>query len=264
MEQQTNYDFPFSNTLDSNSNPPLNLVMCRIIPNSQLGPEKTNNFELGYRQGMGPLTLDLTLYRMKISDQITQVVTGIQNQTIQIPTGLPSPYPAYVPETVPIYINQFQNRGNATNTGIEAALTWAVQKNWTAGLNGRYLHYTQDDSSNGAAALHGEFSYAPKHTVTAWTRFSHGPWSGYLDVQHVGATQVEALMATGINAIEDRPAYFQGDVQGQFEIVKGLKLGVYARNAARPFTAQGASGPERPPVYQFQRRELGASLTYRF
>jgi len=261
MEQRVDYSFPYTNDLDPNAQLPLYLVMSRISPNPNLGPEKTVNLEWGYRQSIGPVTLDLTAYWMKIRNQISQVHTATLTQTILIPTG---GIPPFIPEQVPIYVNQFQNRGDATNKGLELALTWAIQNEWSAGFNGRYLNYEQDDPANGPAILKGTFSYAPKHLLTLWTRFASGPWSAYLDVQHVGSTYAEALTATSITYYEKRPAYVQLDAQVQREFVRGLSAGIYARNAARPYTLQGTSGPDRPPLYQTQRRELGAIVSYRF
>ncbi len=268
-ETKVDYTFPSANSA-LGGQAPTYLVASQILPNELLKPEKSTNYELGYRQSIGALTLDLTLYQMKISDQITSVSMGTRIQVIQVPLPSP-PYPAgtTVPENVPIFMTQFQNKGSATNKGAELALTWAVQKDWKVGLNGRYLQYTQDERATtlplGAPAwVADEFSYAPKSTVTAWTRFSRGGFSGYFDVQHIGAAHVEALTASAFTFYNERPAYLQCDVQLGYEVVKGLSVGLYARNAAREYTLQGGAGPDRPFIYQVQRRELGGTLSYRF
>lgn len=260
-ETKVDYTFPSANQALGGQSP-LYLVASNILPNQELNPEKSTNFELGYRQSVGPVTLDLTLYQMKISDQITAVSMGQRIQVIHVPV---SPT-VILAENVPIFMQQFQNKGSATNKGVELALTWAVQKDWTIGVNGRYLDYTQDELSNASspAAWKGEFSYAPKNTLTAWTRFAKGGFSGYFDVQHIGSAHVEALTASAVTFFDERPAYIQCDVQLGYEVVKGLTLGVYARNAAREFTLQGGAGPDRPFIYQVQRRELGGTLAYRF
>jgi|GEM_PF-1799471 len=265
-ETKVDYTFPSANSA-LGGQAPAYLVASQILPNDLLKPEKSTNYELGYRQSIGAVTVDLTLYQMKISDQITSASMGTRIQTIHVP--LPPPYPPLVPEDVPVFMTQFQNKGSATNKGAELTLTWAVQKDWKAGLNGRYLTYTQDDKATalppGAPAwVADEFSYAPKSTVTAWTRFSRGGFSGYFDVQHIGSAHVEALTASAFTFYNERPAYVQCDIQLGYEVVKGLNLGIYARNAAREYTLQGGTGPDRPFIFQVQRRELGGTLSYRF
>jgi outer membrane receptor protein involved in Fe transport len=221
------------------------LTVFTIVPNESLKPEKTECLELGFRQLIGPVTLDLTLYSMAIKNQITQTIVQV------------SP-------SIPQITAQYQNRGDASNKGLELALTWAVQKGWNLGLNGRYLTYEQDHATNGPAALNGEFSYAPKHVVTLWTRFAKGPWSGYADVQHVAAAHVEALTPVGTNLFDERPARIQFDAQLAYEVIKGLGIGAYVRNGAREYTPMGTSGPDRPTNYQPVRREMGATASYRF
>jgi outer membrane receptor protein involved in Fe transport len=260
-ETKVDYTFPSANA-QLGGVPPLYLVASRILPNDQLKPEKSTNFEIGYRQSFGAATLDLTVYQMKVSDQITSVFTGTTAQVIQVPVSAT----VVIPEKVPIFTTQFQSKGSATNKGAEVAVTWMVQKDWKVGVNGRYLTYTQDDLGNatGPASWNGEFSYAPKHLLTAWTRYSHGPFSGYFDIQHIGSAHVESLTASGVTLYDERPAYLQTDLQVGYEFIKGATFALYARNAAREFTLQGGAGPDRPFIYQVQRRELGATLSYRF
>lgn len=247
-EQKVNYFYAYQ------TESPSNTLATHIIPNELLKPEKSDNIELGYRQSIGAVTVDLTLYQMKIKDQITQSYFT----TLYLLPG---------PNSVPESNYQYQNKGRATNKGAELALTWAVQKGWKVGLNGRALKYTQDDltiKTGKPDSWKGEFSYAPKNVVTAWTRFNKGGFSGYLDVQRVSDTHVEALTATSKPAYDERPAYVQCDVQLGYEFVKGVSLSLYGRNAAREFTFQGATGPDRPSLYQVQRREMGAVLSFHF
>jgi outer membrane receptor protein involved in Fe transport len=258
-EQRIDYFYPYA-SVDYPAHSPYPYLATNILPNELLKPEKTESIEMGYRQSIGAVTLDMTLYQMKIKEQITSVHVLNRMLTLTIPTVPPTVVP--VPNTV----YQFQNRGSSTNTGGELAMTWVVQKNWKIGANGRFMEFTQDDLNIATwpTSWNGELSYAPKTVLTAWTRFTLGGFSGYVDVQHFGAAHAEGLRATGQPGFDERPAYLQGDVQFGYELIKGMNLGLYARNAAREYTLQGSTGPVRPPVYQVQRREVGVMFAYHF
>ncbi len=243
-EERVNYVFP---SIPDPVNHPYDVAVSTISPNPNLDPEKTAMFELGYRQSIGPATVDLTVYRLTLRGQISQV--NLQTSVLPGMTEAAA---------------QFQNVGDATNKGAELALTYALEKNWKIGLSGRYLDYSRNDPGTGPSQLGSSFSYAPKTLLTAWTRFARGAFSGYLDLQRVDSCDVEALSANGVTQFGSRPSHLQADAQFNYEFFPGFTGGVYARNAAREFTPQGATGPDRPTYFQSARRELGVTLGYRF
>lgn len=230
-------------------------AVYQTLPNPELKPEKTTNWELGYRQQLGMVTLDATLYQMKIKDIINNAITAITN------LGLPAPYDKLSRTDV-----TYQNIGSATNTGLELAATFSLKKGWTAGLNFAYLDYTKDDNKDVSATnpLGDKFSYAPKTKANAWTRLAMGKWSAYLGLQYVDNVDIQAIQAYGASLYDQRDAYLQ--IQGNvgYEVWPGLSLNCYVRNGAREYTPQGAAGPERPVFYLPMRREVGGTLSYRF
>lgn len=243
----------------SNGAPPNIPLFFAIQPNSELKPEKTTNLELGYRQAIGPVALDLTLYEMKFSQLISQKDRApfLQTGRIMVPL-VPITYPASY-----VFPTRFENLGDATNRGVEVAATWVITKGWTAGFNGAWLNYRKDNPLPNDP-LGAEFAYAVNHKQNLWLRFHAGKFTGAVAVQNVGATTAEALSANSSPRFEARPAYTQWHLNLGWEFLPGLSLSGYARNGAKDFTLQGASGPDRQTVFQAMRREIGATLWYRF
>ena len=244
MESRVNFSNPTGTALPA-PYPPLPIVF-QIRPNLGLKAEKTTNLEVGLRQAFGSVTLDLTLFAMKFSQLMTQVTLPVE------------PHPTYA--TVP---TQWQNGGSATNNGVEAALTWTVSRSLSLGLNATSIAYTKDDPAP-TDPMGKDFAYAPRQHANAWARFQQGAFSGYLGLQHVGACKAEALQTLGSPLYEDRAAFTQVHANLAVELFAGFQVGAYVRNGAREFTLQGASGPDRPANFQAARREMGASVSYRF
>jgi len=200
---------------------------------------------VGYRHQFGPITLDATLYRLAVKDMIEQVTVGITPQ----------------PPLPPRVDTQFTNTGKATNTGLELALTWQVTRTWTTGFNAAYVDFQRDEP---LPPLGKDFAYTVPFKANLWTRFHQGAWTGYLSLQHVGSTDVEALQVYGAPLFDRRDAFLQVNGRLGYEVLNGLTLAIYAQNAAREHTLQGATGPDRPIYYYAARREAGLSLEYRF
>jgi len=226
--------------------------VVRILPNPELKAEKTSNFEVGYRQILGALTLDATAYQMKFSNLIT-------SETVGIFTYPSPPYPAGLRRVD----SQFQNTGDATNTGLELAATWHLQKGWTLGGNLGYVDFKKDNPKP-TDPLGSKFAYTSGLKVNAWTRLTYGGWFGYVGLQYTGATDVEALQIYGQPLYDKRDAILQYHLNLGYEFLKGLSGSLYVRNGAKEFTEQGATGPDRPTYYLAARREIGATATYRF
>lgn len=224
----------------------------RILPNSDLKPEKTANFEVGYRHIIGSITLDATVYRMKFSDLITQETSAI----------FIYPSPPFPPNFARVD-TKFQNTGDATNQGLELAVSWLIQKGWSAGMNLGYVDFKKD-SPKPTDPLKEKFAYTSGTKANAWTRLALGNWFGSLGLQYTGATDVQALQVYGNPLFDKRDAIFQFQLNAGYEFLKGLSVSAYIRNGAKEFTEQGATGPDRPTYYLAARREIGATLAYRF
>ena len=225
-------------------------VLYQFIPDPNLKPEKTLDYELGYRDRLGAVSLDLTLYRMTLKNLIYQAT---------LPTTVNADYTAVV------LLNQFRNGGNATNQGFEATVNWLVATGWNLGANGTLLNFTREtaDPTNPLDGGKG-FSYAPKFTGNLFTKFRQGRWSGSLAEQYVGATDVEALQVEGSPYYATRAAYFQTQGNVGCEVTPGLIVTLYVRNANRPFQPQGSTGVDRPDNYYSARREAGAMVRFLF
>ncbi|HLO68344.1 MAG TPA: TonB-dependent receptor [Holophaga sp.] len=225
-------------------------LLYTVQPNPGIRPEKTVNFELGYRDSFGPVSLDLTLFRMNLRSLIYQAALPPSVDLVHGVVFLP---------------NQYRNGGDATDTGVEATLNWLVASGWNLGLNATWLDYTRDaaDPLNPLDGGKG-FSYAPKLKANAYARFRQGRWSGSLAVQYVGATDVEALRTAGAPAYDRREAFLQSHVNVGWEFRPGLVVSAFARNANRPFQPQGTTGVDRPDTYYTARREAGLAVRFSF
>lgn len=243
----------------TNPLPPNIPVYFQILPNSGLEPEQTKNFEVGYRHAFGPITVDLTAYRMKLTETINQVTLPPTVEAGSFtPPMVPFTYGARM--LVP---TQFQNAGDATNEGLEVAVTWTIRRGWTAGANMALLDYTKDDVATGDP-MGRHFAYTVRRKGNAWIRLTEGRFTFFGAVQAVGGTTAEALSASGTPYFEPRDRYIQFHATAAYDLGRGFSLGAYTRNGAKEFTLQGATGPERQTPYQAMRRETGITASYRF
>lgn len=253
----------------NNPLPPNIPVYSQLLPNAALKPEKTTNIELGYRQAFGPLTVDLTVYQMKFSQLITQVALA---PVVQPGVTVPPLPPPFTGTSYAARLNLpkiFQNAGDATNTGAELAITWVIQKGWSAGANMTLLSFTKDqfpvyDSTQHPFVSSDEFAYTVRKKGNLWLRVQEGKFTGFLAVQAVGGTMAEALSVSAAPTFEPRDRFIQWHANAAYEVWPGLSLGAYVRNGAKEFTLQGATSPERQTPYQAMRREIGGTLSYRF
>lgn len=239
MEQRVN----FASRYPAGSLP----TLFSILPNPDLKPEKTSNFEIGYRQMIGGVTLDLTVYQMKITNLISPEITAVTPQ---------APYPDRVD-------TKYANKMDATNRGAELTATYMPVKGWTVGFNLGYVDFKKDNPMAGDPT--GEaFAYTPELKANLWTKFQRNRFHFYVALQHVGKTDVEALQVYGAPLFDTRDAYFQYHAKAGYEVLDGLTLSAFVRNGAREFTPQGATGVDRPVYYYAMRREYGGSVAFRF
>ena len=224
--------------------PPGSVGVFRIVPNTALQPEKVSSFEVGYRQLFGTVSVDVTAFQMAFTKLIAQVQQS-QNTVIGVPVQL-------------VVTNQYVNTGDATDKGLELALTWHASTKWTTGLNGTWLRHTLDATDTTP-------SYSPSFKANLWTRLTAGAVTAYVAFQHVGETDMEVLGISGTGSpLVRRDALNQLHVNLAWELTKGLSLSAYSRNALKEFTDQGGGGPSRIDTLMASRRETGLTLAYRF
>lgn len=278
-ESRANYRFFRGFFFDAKSNPanpvfldsaidpsvaaPPNLpVYTLVVENPGIKPEKTTNFEVGLRQSLGAFSFDLTIYRMLFTELVIQATPQNLNP-IEVgrinPPGTPFTYPAAY-----VLTNRYWNAGEATNQGLEMAITWATHKNWTSGLNATWLDYQKKQVLPDDPMQSKDFAYAVDFKSNAWVRFRQDSWSGYASLQYVGDTTAEALSADNLPYFEHRDAFFQFNANLDYAWNPHFSTGLYVRNGARNMTPQGASCMDRGSAWVGMRREYGFSVAYQF
>ncbi len=120
----------------------------KALPNPDLDPERSVNYEVGYKHTMDRITLEGNIFFNDISDYILYKV--VQD-------------PANTSKT----LNQNQNIGNVDIYGAEMGITARLLEPLTIGVNYTYLEYenhTNDD----------ELTNTPSHKVFAYAEYR--PW----------------------------------------------------------------------------------------
>ncbi len=224
--------------------PPFTTGIIKIIPNGSLEPEKVTSFELGYRHIIGQFSFDVTLFQMTFNKLIAQVplapIPDIPNLTLTLPF-------------------QYQNTGDATDKGMEVAVTWRPSAKATVGANGTWLDYKLD-------ATDTRPSYVPAFKGNLWFRWTEGIFSGYVGFQHISEVQMESLPAAGpLPPNRPRSPINQVNANFAFQLGYGATLAFYTKNALKEdFTDQGSGTPGRSTFVYSARRESGVTLGYRF
>lgn len=224
--------------------PPGSVGVFRIVPNTSLEPEKVSSLEVGYRHIFGAFSLDVTAFQMNFSKLIAQVQQS-QTTVIGVPVQL-------------VVVNQYINTGDAKDKGLELALTWRPGPKWTYGLNSTWLDYKLEATDTTP-------SYTPSFKANLWTRFTLGSLSAHVAFQHVSGVEMEVLGIAGTGSpMVKRDAINQLHLNLAWELLKGMTLSAYSRNALKEYTDQGGGGPTREAYLLSARRESGLTLAYRF
>jgi iron complex outermembrane receptor protein len=122
--------------------------MGTAIPNPDLHPENTLNFALQYNDTrIKHVTLDGSIFYNRIHNVI-QNVSNVSYDT-----------------TKRQWLSQAQNKGRAVYYGAEAAVTWQVTNNFTAGANYTYIKRKNLDNPN----IH--FTDVPEHKAIGWLQY---------------------------------------------------------------------------------------------
>ena len=225
----------------------------QILTNPQLGPEKVTSTEVGYRQIIETVSVDLTVFSMTFSNLIAQASAPVT----------PNPNIVVGPTGVTVFaLNQYLNTAGATDKGVELAVNWRPSVAWAYGLNGTWLNYKLDAFAGMPATTP---SYTPSFKGNLWTRFTQGAFSGYAGYNHVGRVNMDVLSIQGTSSPEvPRAAVDQVSCNLGWRFLPGATVALYALNALKAFTPQGAGGPARTSFIQGERREEGLTLSYRF
>lgn len=215
-----------------------------VLPNEDLDPETIRSVEAGWRQAFGPVTVDLTVFRMKFKDLIVEEPVG------QFPV-----FPACYPSCPAYYYIQarYENGGSATDEGVELAVTWQPVYGLTLGGNSTWLSYHHDETD-------AEQAYAPRAMAALWGRFNRDKFTAYAGVQRQSEQLIASLNVGGVPTYERRKAITQFHASLGYEFWKGLSLTAYAFNGAKEFTPQGAGGSTRSSTFRDARREAGFTL----
>lgn len=119
------------------------------IPNPGLQPENTLNFALQYNDTrIKNVTLDGSVFYNRIHNVI-QNVSNVVYDTAKHQ-----------------WLSQSQNKGRAAYYGAEAAITWRVAVNFTAGANYTFIRRKNLDNPN----LH--FTDVPEHKTVGWLQYN--------------------------------------------------------------------------------------------
>lgn len=211
-----------------------------IAENRGLQPERVRAFEVGARFSAGPLSADLTAYRMDLDRTITLMLTG---RTVQV-GGNP------VPE------RQFRNQGSSRPAGFEMALAWDGGDHWSLGLQAAYSRH-QDP------ALGSQTDYAPAHRCTLWGRARRGSLQAFAALRRVGAYTVFGAVA-GATRRHSVPAAWNAMAHLAWEPRPGFTLSAYGQHLLREATPTVNNWIQDSHQLLYTRREWGVQLGWRF
>ena len=215
------------------------VVGYNLLPNPQIQPEQADDYEVGLRKSWEKWSLDVTYFHTTLKKLLVTAPTG------QITGGKADDSTANDPS-------------NYSDSGFELALTGELAHGLLVGLNASTASFKDP-----IYGLDQQADYSPQSQGTAWARYRHGLFFGYLAIQHTGAYTIASPQGAVVQR-QTLDSSNQGHFNFGLEPVKNLSVSVYGINAFR--AAQEVSNISLVSAngIRYTRRELGLQATYRF
>ena len=201
-------------------NSALEVSTARLLPNPDLKPEESRNFELGLRTRLGDLSLDLAAFQSRYQQLIVEkknlgTVNG-GTATTSNPT-----------------LFQTVNIERATISGFELK----GQMAWGAAVGGQWsspFSYGRTRGTDDTTGL--KLNHIDPATVHLGLRYATGTWHAQLDLFRQSAKRASDLGSVSVGNPPNVgtqftiPAATTLDLSGQWRIRKGLRLNLAAIN----------------------------------
>ncbi len=201
-------------------NSALEVSTARLLPNPDLKPEESRNFELGLRTRLGDLSLDLAAFQSRYQQLIVEKKNlGTANggtATTSNPT-----------------LFQTVNIERATISGFELK----GQMAWGAAVGGQWsspFSYGRTRGTDDTTGL--KLNHIDPATVHLGLRYATGTWHAQLDLFRQSAKRASDLGSVSVGNPPNVgtqftiPAATTLDLSGQWRIRKGLRLNLAAIN----------------------------------
>ncbi len=201
-------------------NSALEVSTARLLPNPDLKPEESRNFELGLRTRLGDLSLDLAAFQSRYQQLIVEKKNlGTANggtATTSNPT-----------------LFQTVNIERATISGFELK----GQMAWGAAVGGQWsspFSYCRTRGTDDTTGL--KLNHIDPATVHLGLRYATGTWHAQLDLFRQSAKRASDLGSVSVGNPPNVgtqftiPAATTLDLSGQWRIRKGLRLNLAAIN----------------------------------
>ena len=201
-------------------NSALEVSTARLLPNPDLKPEESRNFELGLRTRLGDLSLDLAAFQSRYQQLIVEKKNlGTANggtATTSNPT-----------------LFQTVNIERATISGFELK----GQMAWGAAVGGQWsspFSYGRTRGTDDTTGL--KLNHIDPGTVHLGLRYATGTWHAQLDLFRQSAKRASDLGSVSVGNPPNVgtqftiPAATTLDLSGQWRIRKGLRLNLAAIN----------------------------------
>ena len=210
-----------------------------ILPNLQIKPEQADDYEVGFRKTWEKWSLDATYFRTTLKQLIATSPTG------QLTGGKADD-------------STTNDKLNYTDSGFELALTGEVAPGLLVGLNASTASFKDP-----IYGLDQQADYSPQSQGSAWARYRHGLFFGYLAIQQVGSYTIAAPVGAAVER-QTIASYTQGHFNVGLEPVKNLSLSLYGLNAFRATQEVSNLSLVSATGIRYTRRELGLQASYRF
>lgn len=177
--------------------------------NPALKPERATNFELGASRRFGAVQVEGALFYSDINDAIVSVR----------PAGFPA------------NTTQRQNLGDAEYYGAEISLTANIGSTLTLGGNYTYTHRSFDITGALPGTVVPVFELTGVPTHKAFLYADWHPIGGLRIVPNVDIASDRVTSTTAATPVYyDTGSYVVANIRVDYEVIKGIEIGVGARN----------------------------------